>query len=102
MQTLFNQFIIKILPYLPFSVVQLVAGRYVAGETAEDALNVVTTLNQQGFSATVDILGEHTKSKNTAKEITQEYKNLLSSIYDQNLKCQEGRFLDNKTIKKGV
>ena len=87
MQMLFNQFIIKILPYLPFSVVQLVAGRYVAGETAEDALNVVTTLNQQGFSATVDILGEHTNNENTARDITRDYKTILSSIYDQNLNC---------------
>ena len=87
MQMLFNQFIIKILPYLPFSVVQLVAGRYVAGETAEDALNVVKTLNQQGFSATVDILGEHTNNENTARDITRDYKTILSSIYDQNLNC---------------
>ena len=61
---LFNQFIIKILPYLPLSVIRLIAGRYVAGETSEDALNVVKALNQQGFSATVDILGEHTNNEN--------------------------------------
>ena len=87
MKMLFNQFIIKILPYLPFSIVRLVAGRYVAGETAEDALKVVKALNQQGFSATVDILGEHTKNENTAQDITREYKAILSSIYKQNLNC---------------
>ena len=87
MKILFNQFIIKILPYLPFSIVRLVAGRYVAGETAEDALKVVKALNQQGFSATVDILGEHTKNENTARDITREYKAILSSIYEQNLNC---------------
>jgi len=87
MKILFNQFIIKILPYLPFSIVRLVAGRYVAGETAEDALKVVKVLNQQGFSATVDILGEHTKSEHNARDITSQYKALLSSIYEQNLNC---------------
>ena len=87
MQMLFNQFIIKILPYLPLSVIRLIAGRYVAGETAEDALNVVKTLNQQGFSATVDILGEHTNNENSARYITREYKTILSSIYNQNLNC---------------
>ena len=87
MQMFFNQFIIKILPYLPFSIVRLVAGRYVAGETAEDALKVVKALNQQGFSATVDILGEHTNNEHTARDITREYKAILSSIYEQNLNC---------------
>ena len=87
MKHLFNQFIIKILPYLPFSVIRLVAGRYVAGENAEEALNVVKALNQQGFSATVDILGEHTNNENTARDIAREYKAILSSIYDQNLNC---------------
>ena len=80
MKDLFNQFIINILPYLPFSVIRLVAGRYVAGENAEDALNVVKSLNQKGFSATLDILGEHTNDKNTAREITREYQNILKII----------------------
>ena len=87
MQILFNHFIIKILPFLPLSVIRLIAGRYVAGEHAEDVLNVVKTLNQQGFSATVDILGEHTNNENTARDITREYKEILSSIYNQNLNC---------------
>ncbi|SVE40751.1 uncharacterized protein METZ01_LOCUS493605, partial [marine metagenome] len=51
----FNQLIIKIIPYLPFVIIRLVAGRYVAGETIEDALKVVKTLNDKGFSATIDI-----------------------------------------------
>jgi proline dehydrogenase len=59
----------------------------VAGENEEDAVNVVKILNQKGFSATVDILGEHTSNANTAREITKEYQKLLSSIYDQNLNC---------------
>ena len=87
MQMIFNQFIIKILPYLPLAVIRLVAGKYVAGESAADALNVVKALNLQGFSATVDILGEHTINKNTALDITNEYKSILSSINDQNLNC---------------
>ena len=87
MQMLFNHFIIKILPFLPLSVIRVIAGRYVAGEHAEDVLNVVKTLNQQGFSATVDILGEHTNNVNTARDITREYMAILSSIYDQSLNC---------------
>ena len=87
MQTLFNQFIIKIIPFLPLFLVRLIAGRYVAGEKTEDVIKVIKTLNKKGFYATVDILGEHTSNFNTAQEITREYQNLLVNIHDQKLNC---------------
>ena len=87
MKMFFNQLIIKIIPYLPFFIIRLVAGRYVAGETIEDALKVVKTLNDKGFSATIDILGEHTRDINTSKEITNSYKILLKNIFSSNLDC---------------
>ena len=87
MKHLFNQFIIKILPYLPLFLVQTVAAKYVAGETSHEALHIVSVLNKQGFSVTLDILGEHTYDENTAKSITNKYDALLENIYAQNLDC---------------
>ena len=109
MKHLFNQFIIKILPYLPFSIIRFIAGKYVAGENADDALNVVKTLNSKGFSATVDILGEHTTDEKTAQNITMEYQNLLKSIHEQHLNCNIsikpshlGMDLNNKCIYENM
>jgi len=87
MKDIFNQFIIKLLPCLPLSLMWLMARRYVAGENIEDVLKAVKILNEKGFSATVDILGEHTSDNNTARNITREYQNLLFSIHDHHLKC---------------
>ena len=87
MKHLFNQFIIKIIQYLPIYFVQLVAQRYVAGESIDDALNVVREINNKGYSATVDILGEHTNSISSSHEITKDYKNLIYNIHKQNLNC---------------
>ena len=87
MRHLFNQFIVKIFPYLPLSFVRLVAKKYVAGENSADALNVVKALNKRGYCATVDILGEHINDKHTASLITSEYQYLLCSIHEQKLNC---------------
>ena len=87
MKHLFNQFIIKILPYLPLLLVRAVAMKYVAGETSQDALRIVHNLNKQGFSVTLDILGEHTCNENTAKNITKDYQKLLQKIHEKNLDC---------------
>ena len=67
-KSIFNQFIIKITPLLPLWIVWKIAGRYVAGESIADALVVIRQLNGKGYSATVDILGEHTKSESEADE----------------------------------
>ena len=87
MKHLFNQLIIKILPYLPLLLVRTVAIKYVAGETSQDALRIVQNLNKKGFSVTLDILGEHTRNENTAKNITKDYQKLLQKIHEKNLNC---------------
>ena len=83
----FNQLIIKITPFLPRWIVWKIAGRYVAGETVTKALEVVRQLNDKGFSATVDILGEHTKTTSEATEITREYMTIYDEISKQKLDC---------------
>ena len=86
-QSVLNQLIIKITPLLPRSIVWRIAGKYVAGETADEALSVIKELNDKKFSVTVDILGEHTKEIETAGKITNEYLGLYDKIYKQGLDC---------------
>ena len=55
--SLFGSFIRGTLPLVPKFIVGKVASRYVAGETREDALTEVASLNQLGAMATMDVLG---------------------------------------------
>ena len=84
---LFDIFIKKTIPYLPKWFSQPFAKPYVAGETVEEALEKVSKLNQKGYHATLDILGEHVYSSQIAKNITEQYCTLYQLINDKNLKC---------------
>ena len=84
---LFNSIIMRTVSYLPKSFAKPFAKPYVAGETIEEALSNVKILNQKGFCATLDILGEHVKSKTFAKNITQQYCGLYQQINDHKLDC---------------
>ena len=63
----------------------MIAGRYVAGENCDTALDVIARLNQKGFCATVDILGEHVTGKEEARKVTLKYCGLYESIQNKNL-----------------
>ncbi|UCH62470.1 MAG: proline dehydrogenase family protein [Fidelibacterota bacterium] len=81
-----NSLIVASLPYLPKALVGLIARRYVAGETVEEALEVVRRLNEKGFEATLDILGEHVESPEEASAIADEYVELYRRIAQSGLR----------------
>ena len=87
MKSIFNKIILRAMVMLPRGLVYQFAGRYVAGENFETALNVTRELNDQGYSVTLDILGEHTKSREKAVGITNEYANIYNLINKQKLDC---------------
>lgn len=106
---LFNQLIITITPFLPRWIIWKIACRYVAGETSASALAVISELNEKGYSATVDILGEHTNSKSEATDITREYMNIYDNISKQKLDCNIsikpshiGRDISNNTLQSNL
>ena len=43
------------------------ASRFIAGETLEDAIQVVKSLNAKNINATLDHLGEHTSNPEEAR-----------------------------------
>lgn len=57
-----------------------IAKRYVAGETADEALEVVAALNAKGISATVDNLGENVATESQARSAAAGYTALLDAI----------------------
>ena len=56
---LFNKLIFIILRLLPRKMIFTFAGRYVAGEDINSALEITKQLNNKGYSVTLDILGDH-------------------------------------------
>ena len=83
----FNYIISTLIPIIPKSIIKIFARRYIAGITINDAMNTVKKINQLKLSATLDILGEHTKNKHEAIEITEEYTELYNKISKNNLDC---------------
>ena len=57
-----------------------VALRFVAGETLEDAIEVVKDLNQAGMYATIDQLGEHTETRDQAVNTTENILKIIEAI----------------------
>ncbi len=58
------------------------ARSFVAGETIDEALKVVKNLNAKGVMATMDVLGEGVKDRETAERAVQSYLDLLDAIHD--------------------
>ena len=75
-----NSLLVAFLPCLPKALVGLIARRYVAGETEEEALDVVRQLNSRGFEAALDILGEHVHTQDEASAVADAYVRLYHDI----------------------
>ncbi len=56
------------------------ASRFISGETMEDAIQVVQTLNKKGINVTLDHLGEHTHNPEAAENATQAILALIEKI----------------------
>lgn len=62
-----------------------IANRFVAGETAAEALEHVRELNESGLGAIVNLLGEHYTDRETVDEDTAVYLGLVEDIARENL-----------------
>jgi proline dehydrogenase len=57
-----------------------VVARFVAGDTAEQAIGVIERLLADGLLATIDYLGEDTTDRQQAAAVTEEYVSLLARL----------------------
>ena len=64
------------------SLLTTLASRFVAGETAHEAMGAVRALNAQGAKATLNFLGEDVTSVPQARKAADEYVTLLQAIAD--------------------
>jgi proline dehydrogenase len=77
--------VVTTLPLVPRFMVGRVARPYVAGETLEDALRVVRSLNDEGAMATLDVLGEEVAHRDKAIKSVDEYVRLFEAIEERGL-----------------
>ncbi len=63
---LLNKLVVATLPAIPRPIVRYFAGRYIAGETIQDAIRTVRQLNSEGVCATLDVLGEDITTREEA------------------------------------
>ena len=75
-----NTLIVRTLPLVPRPIVRLVASRYVAGETLDDAIRAVRHLNAEGCMATLDVLGEDVTDFSETERTVSEYLEALEAI----------------------
>jgi proline dehydrogenase len=83
--SVFNRLLVTTLPLVPKAIVGRVASRYVAGETLDDAVRAVRTLNAQGAMATLDVLGEEVHEREKAVAAVEEYIRVFQAIAREKL-----------------
>jgi len=65
---------------------QRMARRFIAGEDLEDAVGAVHRLNDEGFEATLDYLGERVAEPAAAEEASRVYLGLLDRLHREGLR----------------
>ena len=80
-----NKLIASSVSVFPKWFIELFSKSYVAGYSSNEVLSIVEKLNGQGFSATIDILGEHVKDLDISKNITQQYCELFENINSKSI-----------------
>jgi proline dehydrogenase len=82
---LFNNLIVSITEKLPKPIIKQFAKKYIAGESLEQAVNLIKKLNAAGIYATIDVLGESIKSKEEANRCKINCEKVLDSIREKKL-----------------
>ncbi|WP_411564914.1 proline dehydrogenase family protein [Pseudomonas shirazensis] len=82
---IFNALMARAIPFIPRAIIQKISRRYIAGTTPDEALARVQQLNAQGFSVTLDVLGETVSTLQQAEKTASDYIDLLEAIHARRL-----------------
>ena len=66
---------------------RLGAGRFVAGETLDDAVPVLRRLNEQGLEANTTILGEAVHDEAATRAVVDAYHGVIDRLHAERLRC---------------
>ena len=75
-----NTILVSLLSHFPKWMVKPFASPYVAGVTADKAVETIKSLNNKGYVTTVDILGEHVATEKESYKVRNDYLNLYDRI----------------------
>ena len=95
-----NRFLRRVLMRLGFA--RRAAGRFVAGETIDDAIATIRALNAGGILATVDHLGENVETEADARRATEDYRAVLDRIGKEGVKSHASIKLTQLGLDIGV
>jgi proline dehydrogenase len=84
---LLDRALVRLLPAVPKPVMQRLSSRYIAGPEVADAVRVVREANVDGKLATIDLLGEESRTKAEARAMVDEYVDVLRAIDAEALDC---------------
>lgn len=68
-----------------FTFSQRIARRFVAGVELHEALDTIDHLNYDGFTTSIDLLGENVKDEEGTKKVVQDYLDILDEITEHDV-----------------
>jgi len=83
-----DRVVATVLPAVPKPIVRHFSRPYIAGETVDDMVRTVKSLNADGYLATVDILGEFARSLERAEAAGEEYLRVMDEMVERGLKAK--------------
>lgn len=96
---LLNKIVVGTLPLIPKGIVRKFANRYIAGDKLQDAVDTAKKLNDKGFMATIDVLGEDIFNKEDAARAKQECLDVLEAIDKHKLNANQSIKLTSLGLK---
>src|SRR5262249_25068448 len=84
-KSMWNELLVRTLPFVPKSPVRRFASGYVAGETLDEALDVAARLNAEKCMATLDVLGEDILDLSETEQTVLEYQRAVEEISERRL-----------------
>jgi proline dehydrogenase len=82
---LLNNIVVGAIPLVPRRIIRFFAGRYIAGETLDDAIRCVRQLNRENVCATMDVLGEDITTRAEALAARDQSITVLHTIAKEQL-----------------
>jgi proline dehydrogenase len=83
-----NDVVTYVVPFIPRLLLKKVANRYIGGNDLASVLERVRQLNAQGFTVTLDILGESVTNTLHAQHMADEYIKVLKEISNARLDAE--------------
>ncbi len=96
-----NRVVVALLPYVPRPLVRHFAGKYIAGESLDDAVRCVRQLNKEGICATLDVLGEDITKQEEAVHSRNQSIEVLHAIAKEKLDSNLSIKLTSLGLKLG-